>query len=130
MKHTLHRRALLKVGGAVVTGLGLAGLRPARAPAAEPAKGAPNAEKLGWLKDGAALVNTARGAVVDEDALYRELASSRLRAAFDVFWKEPYRGRLLELPTDRFLVTPHVASTCREFVTGTAEDFRAFLRTL
>ncbi|NQU09814.1 hydroxyacid dehydrogenase [bacterium] len=90
-------------------------------------KGFFDADKLAWLKDGAALVNTARGAVVDEDALYRELSAGRLRAAFDVFWQEPYRGPLTELPPDRFLVSPHVASTCRAFVEGTARDFRYFL---
>ena len=88
------------------------------------------ATKLGWLKDGAVLVNTARGPVVDEAALFAELSAGRLRAAFDVFWEEPYRGRLLELPRDRFLVTPHIASTCREFIGGTADDFRKFLRQL
>lgn len=86
--------------------------------------------KLGWLKDGAALVNTARGAIVNEEALHRELAAGRLRAAFDVFWQEPYRGRLLDLPPDRFIVSPHVASTCREFIAATAGDFTAFLASL
>ena len=57
-------------------------------------KGFIDAEKLGWMKDGAALVNTARGPVVDEDALFEEIQSGRLRAAFDVFWEEPYEGNL------------------------------------
>jgi phosphoglycerate dehydrogenase-like enzyme len=89
-----------------------------------------DAERLGWLRDGAVLVNTARGPVIDEDALYGELSAGRLRAAIDVFWKEPYRGRLAELPADRFLRTPHIASTCREFVQGTANDFLAFMAAL
>lgn len=93
-------------------------------------KGFIDAQKLAWMKDGAALVNTARGAVVVEDALRTELASGRLRAAFDVFWQEPYTGKLRELPRDRFLVSPHVASTCGEFIAGTANDFRAFVREL
>ncbi len=87
-------------------------------------------EKLGWMKDGAALVNTARGPVVDEDALFAELSSGRLRAAFDVYWKEPYRGILADLPADRFIRSPHIASTCREFLEGTARDFLAFLEEL
>lgn len=93
-------------------------------------KGIIDREKLGWMKDGASLVNTARAAVVSEEALFDELVSGRLRAAFDVFWQEPYRGRLLSLPPDRFIVTPHVASNCREFILGTADDFRAFLQHL
>jgi phosphoglycerate dehydrogenase-like enzyme len=89
-----------------------------------------NAEKLSWMKDGASLVNTARAAIVPEEDLYQKLKSGRLRAAFDVFWKEPYEGKLLELPQDRFMVTPHVASTCEEFLGGLARDFRAFLAML
>lgn len=86
-----------------------------------------NAERLGWMKDGAVIVNTARGPNIDEDALYAELNAGRLRAAIDVFWKEPYTGRLVELPADRFIRSPHIASTCKEFVQGTANDFLAFM---
>ncbi|MEX0383152.1 NAD(P)-dependent oxidoreductase [Spiribacter sp. 1M153] len=89
-----------------------------------------NAERLGWMLDGALLVNTARGPVIDEDALYAELSAGRLRAAIDVFWQEPYRGKLTELPADRFIRTPHIASTCKAFVEGTARDFLSFMMTL
>jgi len=86
-----------------------------------------NAERLSWLRDGALLVNTSRGQVVHEDALYAELSAGRIRAAIDVFREEPYRGKLIELPADRFIRTPHIASTCREFIQGTASDFLQFL---
>ena len=86
-----------------------------------------NPERLSWLRDGTLLVNTSRGPVIHEEALYKELSSGRLRAAIDVFWEEPYRGKLTELPTDRFIKTPHIASTCREFIQGTATDFLQFL---
>ena len=86
-----------------------------------------NREVLGWMRDGAALVNTARGAVVSEEALFEELQSGRLRAAFDVFWNEPYAGKLLGLPGDRFIRSPHVASTCREFLAATAADLLRFI---
>ena len=89
-----------------------------------------DAERLSWLPDGALLVNTSRGPVIHEDDLYFELSSGRLRAAIDVFWKEPYRGKLTELPADRFLRTPHIASTCKEFIQGTATDFLQFLQEL
>lgn len=85
-------------------------------------------EKLGWMKAGSALVNTARAAIVPEDHLYAELSKHRIRAAFDVFWQEPYRGNLLGLPADRFITSPHIASNCHEFTTETARDFRVFLR--
>ena len=90
-------------------------------------RGLIDAKKLGWMKDGASLVNTARGAVVDEESLYEELKAGRLRAAFDVFWEEPYRGRLLDLPETRFVRSPHVASTCAEFLQATARDFIDFM---
>ena len=85
-----------------------------------------DAEKLSWMKDGAALVNTARGPVVDEDALYAEIESGRLRAAFDVFWKEPYEGKLKQFHPERFLMSPHVSSNCENFLGGLADDFLAF----
>jgi phosphoglycerate dehydrogenase-like enzyme len=89
-----------------------------------------NAERLAWMPGNALLVNTARGPVVDEDDLYQELSTGRLRAAMDVFWEEPYRGKLTELPAERFIRTPHIASTCKEFIQGTAEDFLKFLQKL
>ena len=85
------------------------------------------ASELAAMKDGAALVNTARGPIVDEDALFNELSSGRLRAAFDVFWEEPYRGRLSQLGPDRFFMTPHVASTSIDFLEGLLKDFREFV---
>ena len=83
--------------------------------------------RLSWMKDGSAIVNTARGGVIDEDALYDELASGRLFAALDVFWQEPYAGKLKELPHGNVFLTPHIASTCEQFLTETAKDFRSFL---
>ena len=85
---------------------------------------------LSQLKDGAALVNTARGHVVDEAALLTEIESGRLVAAFDVYWQEPYHGPLRAFHPDHFLMSPHVASTCSTFLERLADDFRAFLNTL
>jgi phosphoglycerate dehydrogenase-like enzyme len=82
-------------------------------------------EKLSWMKDGAGLVNTARGPVVDEKALLKEIEAKRLFAAFDVYWQEPYHGSLREHP-DRFFMTPHIASTCKDFLQGLAKDLNAF----
>ena len=70
-------------------------------------------ERLALLRDGAALVNTARGAIVDEEALVDELASGRISAGLDVFAHEPsVPERLLELPN--VVLTPHVASATVE----------------
>ncbi len=50
-----------------------------------------NRERLSWLRPEAWLINTARGMVVDEIALYDALASNAIRgAAMDVFDREPY----------------------------------------
>jgi phosphoglycerate dehydrogenase-like enzyme len=70
-------------------------------------------ERLALLRDGATLVNTARGAVVDEDALVDELVSGRIGAGLDVFVHEPHvPERLLGLPN--VVLTPHVASATVE----------------
>jgi phosphoglycerate dehydrogenase-like enzyme len=75
-------------------------------------------KKLSLMKDGAVLINTARGAIVDEDSLYEEISAGRLNAAFDVYWQEPYLGKLKEFHPDGFFMTPHVASTCSGFLRG------------
>jgi glyoxylate reductase len=79
-------------------------------------------ERLALLRDGATLVNTARGAIVDEEALVDELAAGRISAGLDVFAHEPnVPERLLELPN--VVLTPHVAS-------ATVETRAAMTRTL
>ena len=47
-------------------------------------------ERLALLQDGATLINTARGAIVDEEALVEELVSGRISAGLDVFADEPH----------------------------------------
>ena len=64
------------------------------------------------MKKGSRLVNTARGYLVDEQALYDALTAGHLfSAALDVFSREPYDGPLAGL--EQVLCTPHVASTTR-----------------
>jgi glyoxylate reductase len=70
-------------------------------------------ERLALLRDGATLVNTARGAVVDEDALVDELVSRRITAGLDVFVHEPHVPEALRgLPN--VVLTPHIASATVE----------------
>ena len=69
--------------------------------------------RLALLREGACLVNTARGPIVDEPALVRELVSGRIRAGLDVFAHEPQvPAELLELPN--VVLTPHVGSATQE----------------
>ena len=82
-------------------------------PLNEATRGLLSRERLGRVRDGATLVNTARGAVVDEDALVDELVSGRIDAGLDVFVHEPHvPERLRGLPN--VVLTPHVASATIE----------------
>jgi glyoxylate reductase len=83
------------------------------APLTEETAGLVDARLLALLRDGACLVNTARGEIVDEEALVRELVSGRIRAGLDVFVHEPEVPReLLDLPN--VVLTPHLGSATRQ----------------
>ena len=72
-----------------------------------------DARRLALLRDGACLVNPARGEIVDERALVAELVSGRIRAGLDVFADEPeVPSELLELPN--VVLTPHIGSATRQ----------------
>ncbi|HSI97246.1 MAG TPA: phosphoglycerate dehydrogenase, partial [Gaiellaceae bacterium] len=71
------------------------------------------ADALARMRDGVRIVNTARGGLVDEQALTDAIRSGRVAgAALDVFSSEPYSGPLLEL--DEVVVTPHLAASTTE----------------
>ncbi len=73
--------------------------------------GMSGARELALLRDGATVVNTARGALVDTDALTRECASGRLDAILDVTEPEPLPedSPLYDLPN--VSITPHVSGS-------------------
>jgi D-3-phosphoglycerate dehydrogenase len=76
-----------------------------------------NAARIAKMKRTAFLVNTARGGIVDEPALYDALKNNRIAgAALDVFVEEPtpQNNPLLTLPN--FIAAPHVAGVTREAV--------------
>jgi D-3-phosphoglycerate dehydrogenase / 2-oxoglutarate reductase len=69
--------------------------------------------ELRKMKQGAWLINTARGEAVDEEALYRAIERDHLSGAgLDAFQREPYEGPLKNLP--QVILTPHIGSYARE----------------
>ena len=70
-----------------------------------------DADFLGRMKDGARLVNTARGELIDEEALRAALENGKLRgAALDVFSEQPPDPDHPLLQDSRVLVTPHMGA--------------------
>jgi phosphoglycerate dehydrogenase-like enzyme len=97
-------------------------------------RGLLNREKLWKMKPGAILINTSRGAIVDEPALIEALREKRLAGAgLDVFCTEPLppTSELRILPN--VLLTPHVGWKVRdvlhEFVEIAADQLEAWLTT-
>lgn len=92
-------------------------------PATDQTKGMINSNTLALLPDGAILVNTARGALVDEDALLKAIESGKLAAAgLDCFATEP-GGNPLFAAHDNIFMLPHIGSAT--FETRDAMGFRA-----
>jgi len=61
------------------------------------------------MKKGAIVLNSARANLIDENALFNALDSGKVSSAWlDVFWNEPYNGRLTEY--NQVLLTPHMST--------------------
>lgn len=92
-------------------------------PATPKTTGLMNAERFALLPDGAIIVNTARGALVDEVALLAALDSGKLSAAgLDCFTTEP-GGNPDFAPRENIFMLPHIGSATRK--TRDAMGFRA-----
>ncbi len=85
-------------------------------------------EEFGKMKDGAIVINTARGGVVDEDALLEALNSGKLwGAGIDVFVGEPNpKPELVNHP--RVSVTPHLGATTKEAQERIGKEIIAILK--
>jgi len=71
------------------------------------------AKELSLMKHNSILINTARGGLVDEDALISVLKEGTIAgAALDAFENEPYTGELLNL--NNVLLTPHIGTYTKE----------------
>ena len=91
-----------------------------------------NKESISKMKDGAILINTARGGLVDEYALTRALSSGKLRAAaVDVLSQEPMIPENPLLNAPNCIITPHIAWAPKEsrqrLLDTVVENIRAFL---
>lgn len=85
----------------------------------EATEGLIGADELARMKPSAFLVNTARGGLVDEDALVEALDAGELAgAALDVFREEPIPEDHPLLDRDGVVLTPHVAGSTRDAVLG------------
>lgn len=74
------------------------------------------AKELDLMQQGALLLNSARGGVVNEEALYERLKDGKIGGFWgDALWQEPYSGKLRE--SVNAILTPHICtytSSCRD----------------
>jgi D-3-phosphoglycerate dehydrogenase len=83
-------------------------------PLTDETRGLINANSIAKMKSGVMLINSARGGIVEEDALCSALKSGKVAAAaFDVFAKEPPENCPL-LDLDNFIATPHLGAATQE----------------
>lgn len=101
-------------------------------PLTDKSRGMINRDSIAKMKDGAILINTSRGPLVDEEALAAALESGKLAAAaVDVVSTEPIRADNPLLKARNALVTPHIAWAPKEarsrLLDIAVENLRAFV---
>lgn len=86
-------------------------------PATPDTRGVINKDTLGLMKPTALLINTSRGELIDEEALYESLSNGKIAgAAQDVFSSEPPAKDEKLLKLNNFILTPHIGAFTREAV--------------
>ncbi len=92
-----------------------------------------NEELFNEMKPGAIFINTSRGELVDQEALYRAMEERGLRAALDVFEGEPgsttaeYRHPILQHPN--FVGTPHIGASTKQAQNAVADETIRIIKT-
>ena len=84
------------------------------------------------MKDGAILINTARGGLIDESAVVKALETGKLRyAALDVVAQEPMDANTSLLSAPNCIITPHIAwapiESRQRLLDTVVENIRLFL---
>ena len=74
-----------------------------------------NAQRLSLLKDGALLINVARGPIIETDALIKELNQKRIFAAVDVTDPEPLPENHPLWKAPNLIIVPHVGGNSAAF---------------
>ncbi len=75
-----------------------------------------SADELSAMKEGAVLINVARGRIIDEEALIEALRSGAIRGAgLDVFWEEPLPASSPLWELDNVCITPHIGGVSPRF---------------
>ena len=88
-----------------------------------------NKKNLCLFKKDVVIINTSRAHIFNETDLFQYLKKNiNVKAAFDVFWKEPYRGKLSVLKN--FFMSPHIASNSNNFLIGCKKDLDKIIFTL
>ncbi|MDP6040242.1 MAG: NAD(P)-dependent oxidoreductase, partial [Candidatus Latescibacteria bacterium] len=88
--------------------------------------------ELALIRDRGLIVNTARAGVINEDALVAALQSGRIRAALNVFWKEPLPKDHPLRELDNVILTPHggglTLDTMRRHSESIVDDLERFFK--
>jgi phosphoglycerate dehydrogenase-like enzyme len=101
-------------------------------PATAESRGLMGARQLALMRQGALLVNAARGPIVDTDALVAALQAGRIRAALDVTEPEPLPEGHPLWSCPNLLITPHVAASTPQFspraLRTAADELRRYMK--
>ncbi len=84
-------------------------------------------EAISRMRDGAYIINAARGGLIEEEALYQACKSGKIAgAALDVYESEPYTGKLLGL--DNIVFTPHLGASTVDAQARIGDELVAILK--